>query len=131
MSSLIPEHGAVVENLHGNLEAAPFEPLFGVGTKARNIKLFAAPRRIAVEGSLQFVLEIVDYDLLDAPVNSAILVLKIRFVGKEISKQGAKTLVDVAGSVKTAYNLLISGSPLDIGTCSSLMLTARRNYFSS
>jgi hypothetical protein len=72
--------------LHGNLEAALCEPLFRVGTKARNIKLLVAMNRIAVEGSFEFVLKVVDHDLLNVSVDGAILTLKIRFAGEEVSK---------------------------------------------
>jgi hypothetical protein len=96
------------ENLHGDLEAAPSKALFRVGTKTGNIELLGAPRRIAVESSLEFVLKIADHDLFNAPADGAMLGLEVGFVGKEISKQGAEILVDIAGSVQTACLLLDS-----------------------
>lgn len=107
MRSLSLQYGAPTENVHGNLEAAPSETLFGVGSKARDIELLVAPRLVAVESSLEFVLKIVDHDLFDAPVDGALLALEIRFVGKEITKMSAETLVDVAGSVEAAYLPLV------------------------
>jgi hypothetical protein len=94
----------VTEHVHGNLNAALSEPLFGVGTEAWNIELLGAYRRIAVKGSLEFVLKVTDHDLLDESVDAsrAILAVEVRFVGKEFSKMGAEALVDVAGSVETA-----------------------------
>jgi hypothetical protein len=96
------------KNLHGDLEAAPSKPLFRVGTKTGNIELLGAPRRIAVKSSLEFVLEIADHDLFNASADGAMLALEVGFVGKEISKQGAEILVDVAGPVQTACLLLAS-----------------------
>ena len=86
MSSASQSLAAAEEYLHRNWEAALCEPLFRVGTKARNIKLLVASSRIAIEGSFEFVLEVIDHDLLDISVDGAILALKILLIGEDISK---------------------------------------------
>jgi hypothetical protein len=81
---------------HSNLETASLEPLFGVGSEARDFEVLGTFCRIAVEGPLEPLLKVMDHDLLDARVDGVILGLEIGFIGKELLKKGPKPFIDVA-----------------------------------
>lgn len=60
--------------------------LLGVVSEAWDRNMLNAPSSVAVEGPLESVLEEVDHDALNIPVNSGLALFEICLVGQEIMK---------------------------------------------
>ncbi len=81
------------EHLHRDIDLTPSKSFLRVVTKAWNIVGFLAFGPVAVEGSLEPVLEVVDHDLFDISVDSIPFTFEILLAIEEIVEQLSESLV--------------------------------------
>jgi hypothetical protein len=82
-------------HLHRDVHAAPFKQLLGVTTQARYSEHLMSFGLVAVEASLESVLEVGDHYRFDVSVYGVVSFLEIELVGKELAEQLAESFVKV------------------------------------
>jgi hypothetical protein len=82
-------------HLRRDVHAAPFKQLLGVITKTRYSEHLMSFGLVAVEASLESVLEVGDHYRFDVSVYGVVSFLEIELVGKELAEQLAESFVKV------------------------------------
>lgn len=77
--------------------------------------------RVAVKGSFDPVLELIDHNLLDDAIDSLATLLKICFAFKQLLQKAVEAFVEVARSKEASYFGMRFSSSKDIAMASSLV----------